>query len=221
MQRIPEIKALFPPKRKSNHQHRAEDQQQEVPQFFIFQRFPHRADQDEIVEVEVQPEEDHEHSQHILDRPAVKAGDAVRFGGKAACPCRRKRMQQRIIKAHTHRKQNDRFDQRQTDIDHIENHGSMAGTRNQFAYCRSGNLRTHDVHRMLPAHGQYRHQEDQHTHSANPVGEHPPEHYAPRHAVEVRQYRGSGRREARDGLEQGIDIVRYAAGEYKRQGPYQ
>ena len=97
----------------------------------------------------------------------------------------------------------------------------MADPRHELADSRSGDLGAHDVHGVFPAHGQHRHQEDQHAHAADPVGEHAPEHHAARHAVKVGKHRGAGRREAGHGLKQGVDVVRHAAREHKRHRPDQ
>ena len=78
-------------------------------------------------------------------------------------------MGQRIKEIHPAQQEKDGQNKGHADIDDIENLCCLAQPWHQLIHADTGQLRPHYVHLVLTAHGQHRHDEQQHTHTADPV----------------------------------------------------
>ena len=197
------------------------DDAEEPAQLLVAQGGADVAEQNEVIQAEVDAEEYHEHAHDDVDIGAVVVADAQRARGQAAGAGGGERVQQRIVKAHAAGDEQNHLHERERDVQQVEDRGSLADARHELADRRAGDLGAHDVHRPVAAHGQHSQHEHENAHAADPVCEQPPEHTAARHALRRCDDAGTGCGQARDRLEQGVDVVRNVTGEHEEQGAEQ
>ena len=196
---------------------REEDDTYKAVQLLIFERRLGSAGEDAVINIKVHAEEQLKHRGDDLNIQAVELAEARVARREAAGTGRGKGVAERFIYAHPAAGKQHEHQKRHADVDEVEYLRRLAHARHELADCRSRELRTHDVHRMLPAHRHYRQHEHQHTHAAYPLGQQPPQHAAPAERLNVGQHRSAGRREAGHGLKQRIDKIRYVPAQNIRQ----
>ena len=197
--------------------HRRGDDPEIPVQLLVFYYILSALYKQQKIEVEVHAEEDHKCGGDKLNIEAVKGGDAGGFCREAARAGGGKGMQQRVIKAHAAAEEKHRFGKGERNINKVKYGGGLPRAGDELTHGRAGHLGTHDVHGMLVAVGQHRHDEHQHAHAAYPVGKLPPEHIAPRHGLNIVQNRRAGSGEAGDGLKNGVKIIGDAPAYHKGQ----
>ena len=193
------------------------DHTEEPAQLLVAQRGADVAEQDEVIQAEVDAEEYHEHAHDDVDIGAVVVADAQRARGQAAGAGGGERVQQRIVKAHAAGDEQNHLHERERDVQQVEDGGGLADARHELADRRAGHLGAHDVHRAVAAHGQHGQHEHEDAHAADPVRKQPPEHAAAGHALRRCDDAGAGRGQTRDRLKQGVDVVRDVAREHEQQ----
>ena len=131
-------------------------------------------EQNEIIGVEVNAEQHHKDGNDPLAIGRI-AGDAVILYAKAAGARRAEAMGHCFKGRHTAQQQQQDLDQRQSDINDIQDAGGIAQTRYQLAHRGAGALGPHQVDVAAAVQRHHRQHKHQNTHTADPVGEAAPE----------------------------------------------
>ena len=126
-------------------------------------------------------------------------------------------MNRGIVGVHARNHQHDKLQNRQNQVDDVEDFRRIAHFGDNFAQRRTGAFRLDQMRRTLTELRYERQCQHQHAHTANPVREGTPEHDSLRQVVEVLQHGRARCREAGHGLEQRVDVVRNHAAEHERQ----
>ena len=163
------------------------------------------ADQQQVVEVEVDAEEQHEHRDDPLQIRAV-ACDAVGLHAEAAGARGAEGVHDALEQRHAADPQKDDLQKGHAHVDLVQNACSVPCAGHQLAHYGAGHLRAHDVDGAVGDAGHQCHHEHQHAHAAHPVGKAAPEQQAPAHDLHICQDRRAGGGEAADGLEEGVDV---------------
>ena len=127
---------------------------------------------------------------------------------------------QGIKHRHFSHKEQQKLQQRETDIDSIENLGRGLYRGNKTLHRGSRTLRPHEVHVIASGHRKDRQHKDQHAHSADPVSEAPPEQHTFRQSLHIGKNTGTGRRKAGNRLKKRIHRMRDGAGDHEGQRPH-
>ena len=173
------------------------------------------AEQQEIIQVEVDAEQQHEHTDHDLKIRVVVGTHAQRLVAEAAGARRAEGVNERVKQWHTARAEHDRLDNGHGEIDGVEDFGAVAQFARDLAAGRAGDLSAHQVHGAAVRHGQHRHRKNKNAHTADPVGKAAPEQDTVAQRLNIGQNRGAGGRKARNHLKKGVHKGRDLAGDDK------
>ena len=196
---------------------RSPDDSEVGPDLLALEGFFHVARKEEVVGVEVDPEEDHENRDDPLLEDRV-VGAAGISNGKAAGAGRSEGDAEVVENRHFPDGQNDEFRHGHEDIDEVEGHGRLLQMGHELADGRAGGLGLHEVDIGTAGKGDDGQDEDENTHAADPVGEGAPEEGGVGQCLDVGQDGSSGRGEAGYRLKQGIGIIRNLSGDDVGEG---
>ena len=169
------------------------------------ERFLQLSGEQQKIAVEIDGEQQHEHRDDYLDI-GREAAHAVVIEAEAAGAGGGKGGVQRLKHRHSSAEKHYEFHQGKHKIDGIKQHGGGAHPGHQLADRGTRALRFHDVHVLGAGKRDKRHDEHQHAHSADPVGEAPPHDGGVGQAFYVGQNAGAGGGEAGHGFKQRVDI---------------
>ena len=178
-----------------------------IPAFGALRRRAEFARQQQIIQIEIHAEEEHEHRNDPLKIRAV-ARYAVALDAKAAGSGGAEGVQHAFKQRHAARHQQHDLHQRHRHIDLIEDAGRIARARQQLAHHGAGHFRAHDVDRAIGHVRHQRHDEHQHAHAAHPMGKAAPEEQTAAHGLHIGQDRRAGGRKAADRFKKSVDIIR-------------
>ena len=148
------------------------------PQLLRAEHIPEPADEQEVIEVEVHAEQQHENADDHIEIGALIGAHAQVPAAEAAGAGGAEGMDAGIEQGHAAQQQKDDLNDGHDQIDAVEDLGRIAHAADQLAHGRAGHLRPQKVHAVAVAHGQDGHDEHQHAHAAHPVGEAAPEQAA-------------------------------------------
>ena len=182
----------------SDGQHRRSHNPQISPQFLGVEHIPEPADHQEVIEVEIDAEQQHENTDHklvigISIRTYTEIAVAEAAGASGA-----EGVDAGVKERHPSRQQQKDFQQRHDQVNAIENLGAVAHAADQLAHRGPRHLGPHQMHAVAIRHRKNCHHEDQHAHAAHPVGECPPEQDATGLGLDVGEDGGPGGGEAGD-----------------------
>ena len=115
-----------------NGQHRRADDRKVDAQLLALEDREPLADQDEVEEVEVAAEEQHEGGNHHFNVHAIEAADAGPEGGEAAGAGGGAGVEESVVKVHPAEKQENGLQYSQTEVDQVQDTRGFAGAGNQL-----------------------------------------------------------------------------------------
>ena len=124
-----------------------------------------------------------------------------------------------VKKGHAARQQEKHFNERQRDIDAVEDHGRVTHLRYQLTNGWTWGFRTQNVHIAPAGEGNNRQHKDKDAHTADPNGKTPPERHTARQRFNIGQNRGTGCREAGDNFKKSAKDVWNGSADDKRHCP--
>ena len=201
----------------SDGQHRRSHNPQISPQFLGVEHIPEPADHQEVIEVEIDAEQQHENSDHklvigISIRTYTEIAVAEATGASGA-----EGVDAGVKERHPSRQQQKDFQQRHDQVNAIENLGAVAHAADQLAHRGPRHLGPHQMHAVAIRHRKNCHHEDQYAHAAHPVGKAPPEQNPPAEGLHLRQDGGAGGGKTGNGLKQRVHIAWDIPREHKGQ----
>ena len=130
---------------------------------------------------------------------------------KAAGRDRRQRRGDRIEQREARNAQQQRLRHGERDVDAVQDARRLTRAGAELCADGAGGFRFHQVHAALAELGQQRQHQNEDTHAAHPLRERAPELDALRQRRRRREDGRAGRRQAGDGLENGVDKAAAAA----------
>ena len=140
--------------------------------------------------------------------------------GKAAGRDRRQRRGDRIEQREARNAQQQRLRHGERDVDAVQDARRLTRAGAELCADGAGGFRFHQVHAALAELGQQRQHQNEDTHAAHPLRERAPELDALRQRRRRREDGRAGRRQAGDGLENGVDKAAAAAEKIRQRAEH-
>ena len=200
----------IPDKKRDDQDRRGDDP--EVPsRLLASQSFLRLFHIEEEVHVKVDAKEDHKHGNDALKVGGI-ASEAVIFDTEASGSCGTESGTQGIKHRHPSHKQENKLQNRQEEIESVEDLCGGLHLRDQLCDRGPRAFCLHEVH-MVAVSGKRKQAEEEHenSHTSDPVCKAPPEQDAVLKRLHGGKNTGTGRRKSGHSLKQGIHRIRYGS----------
>ena len=165
------------------------------------------SEKEQVVAGEIHREQQHKGDHHPLDIGRI-ARHAVVEHPEATRTRRTEGGTQSLKNTQSPAEQEDELDQRESQIDGIQDQSGGLDPGHQLGDRGAGALGLHDVHILPARQGDEGHDEDQHAHAAHPVGEAAPHEHTAGQRLHGGENGGTRGGKARNRLEDGVHVVR-------------